>query len=85
MSNAHAASSLVVHQLPSAWGLPSISPFCLKLDIYLRLTGISHTTVTDGTPFGAPKGKLPYIEHDGKKIGDSGFIIDTSNARSGGT
>ncbi len=54
-------------------------------DIYLRLTGISHTTVTDGTPFGAPKGKLPYIEHDGKKIGDSGFIIDTSNARSGGT
>lgn len=23
-------SELVVHQLPGAWGLPSISPFCLK-------------------------------------------------------
>ena len=69
-------SDLVVHRLPGAWGLPSVSPFCLKLDVYLRLAKIPHRAVVDATPFGAPKGKLPYIEHEGKKIGDSGFIID---------
>jgi glutathione S-transferase len=69
-------SDLIVHHLPAAWGLPSISPFCLKLEAYLRLAEIPHRTVIDGTPFRAPKGKLPYIEHDGRKIGDSGFIIE---------
>jgi glutathione S-transferase len=70
------ASNLIVHHLAGAWGLPSVSPFCLKLDAYLRLAGIDHQTVIDATPFGAPKGKAPWIEHDGKKIGDSSFIID---------
>lgn len=69
-------SNLVVHQLPGAWGLPSISPFCLKLDAYLRLVGIPFEAIVDATPFKGPKGKLPFIEHDGKKIGDSSFIIE---------
>jgi len=69
-------SELVVHHLPGAWGLASVSPFCLKLDAWLRIAGVSHRSVIDGTPFGAPKGKLPYIEHDGNKLGDSGFIIE---------
>ena len=29
--------NLIVHPLAGAWGLPSVSPFCLKLDAYLRL------------------------------------------------
>ena len=69
-------STLIVHHLPPAWGLMSISPFCLKLDAFLRMTAIPHQSIVDKTPFGAPKGKLPWIEHNGKKIGDSGFIID---------
>ena len=69
-------ADLVAHHLPGGWGLPSVSPFCLKLDAYLRMTGIPHKSVTVPTPFGGPKGKAPWIEHDGKKIGDSGFIID---------
>lgn len=69
-------SELVVHQLPGAWGLPSISPFCLKLDLYLRMADIPFRTVVDATPFRGPKGKLPWIEHDGRKIGDSGFVIE---------
>lgn len=76
-------SDLVVHQLPGAWGLPSISPFCLKLDAWLRITGIPHTNVVDAAPFGAPKGKLPYIEHEGRKIADSGFIIEYLERRFG--
>ena len=76
-------SDLVVHHLPGAWGLPSVSPFCLKLDAWLRLAGIPHTNVVDATPFGAPKGKLPYIEHEGQKIADSGFIIEYLERRFG--
>jgi len=76
-------SDLVVHQLPGAWGLPSISPFCLKLDAYFRIAGIPFQTVVDATPFRGPKGKLPWIEHEGKKIGDSGFIIEYLESRFG--
>jgi len=76
-------SDLVVHQLPGAWGLPSVSPFCLKLDVYLRIVDIPFNVVVDATPFGGPKGKLPWIEHDGRKIGDSGFIIEYLESRFG--
>ena len=69
-------SQLIVHQLPGAWGLPSISPFCLNLEAYLRMVGIPFESVVDATPFKGPKGKLPWIEHEGRKIGDSGFIIE---------
>jgi glutathione S-transferase len=76
-------SELVVHHLPAAWGLMSISPFCLKLDAWLRIASIPHKSIIDGTPFGAPKGKLPYIEYDGTKLGDSGFVIDYLKTRFG--
>jgi len=76
-------SDLVVHQLPGAWGLKSISPFCLKLDAYLRMVEIPFETVVDATPFRGPEGKLPWIEHEGKKIGDSGFVIDYLESRFG--
>lgn len=66
---------LVVHHLPGAWGLVSVSPFCLKLDAFLRMTGIEHEAVTAKTPFAAPKGKAPWIDHDGKTLGDSTLII----------
>lgn len=76
-------SELVAYHLPGAWGLPSVSPFCLKLDAFLRITGIPHKAVTAATPFGGPKGKAPWIEHEGKKIGDSGFIIEYLRTRFG--
>jgi len=69
-------SELVVHQIPSAWGLPTIGPFSLKLEAYLRIVEIPYRTILDATPFKGPKGKLPWIEHEGKSIGDSGFIIE---------
>ncbi len=72
---------LIVHQIPNGWGLPSIGPFCLKLDTYLRIADIPFRTVIDATPFKGPKDKLPWIEHEGRKIGDSGFIIDYLTTR----
>ena len=68
-------SELKVYHLPGMWGLKSVSPFCLKVDAFLRMTGIPHVSVTASTPFGGPKRKAPWIEHDGRTLGDSTFII----------
>lgn len=76
-------AEVIVHQLPGAWGLPSISPFCLKLDAYLRLVGVPFRTIVDPTPFKGPKGKLPFIEHDGQRVGDSSLIIEYVEQRFG--
>ncbi len=71
---------VVVYQIPGAWGLASVSPFCLKLETYLKMANIPYVTVVDATPFNGPKKKLPWIEHRGNKIGDSGFIIEYLNS-----
>lgn len=61
----------------SHFGLPDPSPFVLKIDAYLRMTGIEFESVTDASNLRkAPKGKLPFIEDDGEIISDSFFIIE---------
>src|SRR5262249_25283080 len=47
----------------------------------LRMTAIPHKSVTAPTPFKGPKRKAPWIEHEGKAIGDSGFVIDYLRTR----
>lgn len=69
-------TELRAYHLPSRWGLVTVSPFCLKLDAFLRMTGIEHKSISAATPFGGPKKKAPWIEHKGKTLGDSGLIID---------
>lgn len=76
-------SKLIVHQIPGAWGLPTVGPFSLKLEAYLRIVGVPYEVVFDATPFSGPKRKLPWIEHEGRKIGDSGFIIEYLEQRFG--
>ncbi len=68
-------SELKVYHLPGGWGLRSVSPFCLKLDAVLMMMELPHQSITASTPFGGPKKKAPWIEHEGRKIGDSSFII----------
>ena len=67
---------LTVYHLPGRWGLPSVSPFCLKLDAFLRMVEIPHEAITAATPFGGPKGKAPWITLDGETHGDSSLIIE---------
>ncbi|MBI2801647.1 MAG: glutathione S-transferase N-terminal domain-containing protein [Gammaproteobacteria bacterium] len=76
-------SDLVVHTLAGGWGMSSLSPFCLKLETYLRIVDLPFQKIVDATPFSGPKGKAPWIEHEGKKIGDSGFIIEYLESRFG--
>lgn len=68
-------AELKAYHLPGYWGLASVSPFCLKLDAILKMMGVPHQSITAATPFGGPKKKAPWIEHEGQKIGDSSFIV----------
>lgn len=55
------------------WGLPDPSPFVVKAEILLKMSGVPYSKAT-GDFRKAPKGKIPYIEADGKLLGDSTFI-----------
>ena len=64
-----------LYQFAPVWGIPNLSPFCVKLETYLRMANLpyeKHSTL----PLKGPKGKLPFIEDQGNKIADSRFIVD---------
>lgn len=64
-----------LYQLPPLWGLPNISPATMKLETWLRMAEIPYEArPADVTQ--APKGKLPYIRHEGALMGDSTLIIE---------
>lgn len=65
-----------LYQFPAMGSLPNSSPFCLKLETYLRMANLSFEIVVVGDPRKSPKGKLPSINDHGHKLSDSGFIID---------
>ena len=69
-------SDLRAYHLPGRWGLVTVSPFCLKLDAFFRMTGIKHQSKTAATPFAGPKKKAPWIVYQGRTLGDSTLIID---------
>lgn len=55
------------------FGLPDSSPFVMKADLHLKMTGLRYDTAFGGLPI-APKSKLPFIVDDGETIADSTFI-----------
>jgi glutathione S-transferase len=67
---------ITVYGTKEAWGVPDISPACLKLKTYLRMVGLEYKSEF-GDPRKGPTRKIPYIdEGDGKLIGDSSVIIE---------
>lgn len=67
---------LKLYQLPALWDCFSSSSFCAKLEAFLRWQNIPYTAVTVHDMRGAPKGKVPYIEDENGKLGDSSLIIE---------
>ena len=66
---------ITLFQFRPSLGLPNPSPFCMKVETYLRMTDLEYSVSYMGNPTKAPKGKLPYIEDKGRLIADSKFII----------
>lgn len=64
---------VVLYQYPPSEHLPSISPFCLKLETFLRMHSIPYENQY-GYKMGS-NGKLPWIEYKGDKVADSNITI----------
>ncbi len=74
---------IVLHQFPPAFGLPSPSPFCMKLECFLKMSGLPYRSVALRDPACAPKGRGPFVEIAGERIGDSALIIAELERRYG--
>jgi glutathione S-transferase len=65
-----------LYQFGRVFGLPNASVFCFKVECWLRMAGIEYENVWIGEPSRMPKGKCPVIEHDGRMVADSTFILE---------
>ena len=66
---------LTVTTFTPDWGLPGIGPFDLKLLTWLKMAGIPYEQRFEDDSRKGPKGKSPWIELDGERIGDTEIII----------
>jgi len=66
-------------QFPLCPSVRTISPFALKLETWLKLTGIKYENIH--TMKFSSKGQTPYIELNGEQIPDSNVIIEKLKAK----
>ena len=64
---------ITLYTFGPAFGLPDPSPFVMKTEMLLKLSGLPYQTDSRGF-MRAPKGKLPYINDNGTIVADSTFI-----------
>ncbi len=67
--------AIKVYKFGPAFGLPDASPFVVKVETYLRMTGQKYETST-GDVRKAPRKQLPFVDVDGTVIPDSTSIVD---------
>ncbi|KAJ8288318.1 hypothetical protein COCON_G00009770 [Conger conger] len=67
--------AIILHQFSRpSHGVPSLSPFCLKMETYLRMAGLPYQNYFDGKL--SPQGKMPWIEYNSQQVSGTEFIID---------
>ncbi|KAK2844167.1 hypothetical protein Q5P01_010826 [Channa striata] len=67
--------AIILHQFSRPKnGVPSLSPFCLKIETYLRMVDLPYQNYFDGKL--SPQGKMPWIEYNHEKASGSEFIVD---------
>ena len=76
---------ITLYQFSPRWGLPNVSPFCLKLETYLRMAGLPFEIKYVNDTRKAPKSKLPFIKDGNLTIGDTDLIISYLKATYGDT
>ncbi|XP_054618634.1 failed axon connections homolog [Dunckerocampus dactyliophorus] len=74
--------AIILHQFSRPkTGAPSLSPFCLKMETYLRMVDLPYQNYFDGKL--SPQGKMPWIEYNHEQACGSDFIIDFLEERLG--
>jgi hypothetical protein len=48
-------------QFPRAGCIPSVSPYCLKLETWLRMVNIPYQNVDNQFKFKSRKGQIPFV------------------------
>ncbi|XP_055491844.1 failed axon connections homolog [Leucoraja erinacea] len=67
--------AIILHQFSRPeCKVPSLSPFCLKMETYLRMADLPYQNYFDGKL--SPQGKMPWIEYNHQKVSGTEFIID---------
>ncbi len=66
---------ITLFQYQPAFGLPNASPFCMKVEVFLKMANLNYKTKVINDPSKAPNGKLPYISDEHETIADSAFIL----------
>ncbi|EDO42403.1 predicted protein [Nematostella vectensis] len=70
-------SKVILHQFPrptAGFPVANMSPFCLKLECFLRMAKIPYEI--DTSLVFSSKKKFPWIEYKGTKMADSQFCIE---------
>ncbi|GMR36380.1 hypothetical protein PMAYCL1PPCAC_06575, partial [Pristionchus mayeri] len=65
---------IYLYQFPRSPVVPNLSPYCLKLETYLRIKNIKYEII-ESYRLKSEKGLMPFIELNGRQIPDSGIII----------
>ncbi|XP_076016218.1 failed axon connections homolog [Genypterus blacodes] len=74
--------AIILHQFSRPkTAAPSLSPFCLKMETYLRMVDLPYQNYFDGKL--SPQGKMPWIEYNQEQVFGSEFIIDFLEERLG--
>lgn len=63
-------------QFPRAWGPLSLSPFCAKVELFLKFNHIEYRAISKSTAYSTPMHKLPVIRTNKDVIADSKIIIE---------
>jgi glutathione S-transferase len=66
---------VTLYQLPGAWDVSSVSPFCVKIEAYLRMAGVPFESAF-GDPRKGPRKKVPWIVDGDTTVSDSTLIVD---------
>ncbi|CAC5358654.1 Failed axon connections homolog [Mytilus coruscus] len=69
--------TVILHQYGRAPYAPSMSPFAIKLETYLRMAKIPYMNVHSRVR--SEKGKFPWIEYNDESIADTQFCIEYLN------
>ncbi|NUP14431.1 MAG: glutathione S-transferase family protein [Polyangiaceae bacterium] len=63
-------------QFPRMFAIPNLSPFCSKMETWLRIAGVPYEVVDTPDPRKGPRAKLPFIEDGDVRIADTSHIIE---------
>ncbi len=65
-----------LYQFRPKFGVPNLSPFCLKVEAWLKLANLDYEICFQDDPRKAPLGKLPVIKDGSQAVPDSTLILE---------